>query len=258
MIEWVYVGITLLAAVGGLMIHSLSISGAIAAFFVGVFISFGFEWKGLVLLGVFFVSSSLWSKFQNQKKESLHEKVEKGECRDYMQVLANGSVPALISLIYIFSPSTIWLEMFIVSLAAANADTWASEIGSISKQPPRLITTWKMVEPGTSGGVTILGTISALAGAFFIAMVSYFLWRDIHFLYITLFGFLGSMIDTWLGAVWQKNYRCAVCGLETEKKQHCGHVTVGLKGFRFMNNDMVNWLSIGSTTILYAFVTKLL
>jgi uncharacterized protein (TIGR00297 family) len=255
--EWIYIVVTFLVAFGGWLVRSLSVSGAVAAFFVGSLISLGFEWKGLIMLGAFFVSSSLWSKFQKHKKLSVFEKVEKGDQRDYVQVFANGSVPALISLIYFFSPSTLWLEMFIVSVAAANSDTWASEIGSLSKQPPRLITTWKMVDRGTSGGMTLLGTIAAIGGALFVGIVSSVLWHDIHLVFVGLFGFLGSMIDTWMGAVCQVNYRCVVCGLETEKKQHCHQVTIRLKGWHFINNDMVNWLSIIFTTILYFFVTKL-
>ncbi|WP_083979302.1 DUF92 domain-containing protein [Bacillus alveayuensis] len=255
--ELIYVVITFIATFGGWLVRSLSISGAVAAFFVGLFISFGFAWKGLIILGAFFVSSSLWSKLQKHKKESVLEKVEKGEQRDYVQVLANGIIPAIISLVYFFSPSMLWRDMFIVAIAAANSDTWASEIGSLSKQPPRFITTWKIVERGTSGGITFLGTIASIAGALFIGIVSFVLWNDIYLVLISLFGFFGSIIDTWIGAVGQANYRCFVCGVETEKKQHCGQRTIRIKGWRFMNNDMVNWLSILSATILYFFVTKL-
>jgi uncharacterized protein (TIGR00297 family) len=255
--EWIYIVITIIVAFGGWIVRSLSISGAVAAFFVGLFISIGFQWKGLIALGAFFVSSSLWSKFQKHKKEKMFEKVEKGEKRDYVQVLANGSVPAVISLFYFLSPSTLWLEMFIVSLAAANADTWASEIGSLSKRQPRLITTWKIVESGTSGGVTLLGTTAAAGGAICIGIVSLCLWNNIQFIFVSLFGFLGSMIDTLLGAAYQTNYRCTVCGMETEKKWHCRKETVHIKGWRFINNDLVNWLSVVSTVILYFFVTRL-
>ncbi|RAK22392.1 uncharacterized protein (TIGR00297 family) [Anoxybacillus vitaminiphilus] len=255
--EWAYIAVTFIVAFGGWLVRSLSVSGAVAAFFIGLFISLGFESKGLIMLGAFFVSSSLWSKFQKHKKIAVFEKVEKGDERDYVQVLANGSVPALISLIDFFSPSALWLELFIVSLAAANSDTWASEIGSVSKQPPRLITTWKTVERGTSGGVTLLGTVAAIGGALFVGIVSFVLWHNIHLVFAGLFGFFGSMIDTWMGAVCQVNYRCAVCGLETEKRHHCGQGTIRIKGWHFMNNDIVNWLSILSATMLYFFVTKL-
>jgi uncharacterized protein (TIGR00297 family) len=257
MSEWVYVVAVMAVAIGGWWVRSLSVSGAIATMFVGLAVAAGFSWKGLFVLGAFFISSSFWSNFQQQKKLKLLEKIEKGSRRDYIQVLANGSIPAVISLCSIYFSSIPWLDMFIISIAAANADTWASEIGSLSKQSPRLITTWKKVEAGTSGAVTLLGTLAALGGALFIAVVSSSLWSGVPIAVISIFGFFGSFFDTYLGAVWQTTYRCVVCGIETEKKYHCMRETVRIKGCRFINNDIVNWLSIMCSLIVYFFVTKL-
>jgi uncharacterized protein (TIGR00297 family) len=255
--EWVYVVAVIAVAIGGWWVRSLSVSGAIATVFVGLAVAEGFSWKGLVVLGAFFISSSFWSNFQQRKKLKFLEKIEKGSRRDYIQVLANGSIPAVISLFSIYFSSVPWLDMFIISIAAANADTWASEIGSLSKQSPRLITTWKKVEAGTSGAVTLLGTLAALGGAVFIAVVSSWLWSGIPIVIISIFGFFGNFFDTYLGAVWQTTYRCVVCGIETEKKHHCMRETVRIKGYRFINNDIVNWLSIMCSIIVYFFVTKL-
>jgi len=257
MIEWMYVATILTVVIGGFFIRSLSVSGAITAFFVGISVAIGFGWKGMALLGIFFLSSSLWSKFQRDRKTKIMETVEKGEQRDYLQVLANGSVPSLISILYYYFPSTVWIELFIVSLAAANADTWASEIGSLSKPPPRLITTWKVVPPGTSGAVTLLGTTAALGGAFSIGIIGFVLWGSINIVYVSLFGFLGSVIDTILGVLCQSGYRCPVCGLQTEKTKHCGQRTKHTRGWILVNNDAVNWLSIAGTTTLYLLLLSL-
>lgn len=255
--EWMYVAAVLTVAIGGFFVHSLSVSGAVATVFIGLAVAAGFSWKGLCLLGVFFVSSSFWSHFRHQQKQKLVEKVEKGAQRDYIQVLANGSIPAAISLLSLVFPSSLWQAMFIVSIAAANADTWASEIGSTSQQPPRLITTWKKVEPGTSGAVTLLGTFASFFGALVIAIASSQLWKDVPIFVVTIIGFLGSLFDTYFGAVWQAMYRCDVCGIETEKRAHCGKKTVRIKGVRFIDNNLVNWLSIACSSIVYFFVTKL-
>lgn len=255
--EWVYVAAIIAVAIGGWWICSLSVSGAVATVFVGLAVVLGFSWKGLLILGAFFVSSSCWSQFQQKRKTKMLEKIEKGAQRDYIQVLANGSIPAALSLLSIYFPSPHWLDMFIISIAAANADTWASEIGSLGRRPPRLLTTWEKVEAGTSGAVTMLGTCAALAGAFFIAVVGSFLWPNIPVVTVSFFGLLGSFFDTWFGAVWQTTYRCQICGIETEKKEHCGQKTVRIKGYRLINNDVVNWLSILSSIIVYLFVTKL-
>jgi uncharacterized protein (TIGR00297 family) len=255
--EWLYVFASVIVAIGGWFIRSLSISGAIATVLVGTIVGKGFSWKGMILLGIFFVSSSIWSKIGKKRKQQLLEKVEKGECRDYIQVFANGGVPALISFLSILNPSPLWLNLFIISIAAANADTWASEIGSLSRQPPRLLTNFKKVEVGTSGAVTLLGMIAAFLGAAFIGIASAFQWETISIIMIAFFGWLGSFFDTLFGALWQTVYRCPICGLETERKEHCGQKTVRIKGYYFINNDVVNVLSIACSTIIYVLVNSI-
>lgn len=255
--EWLYVAAVLIVAIGGFLIRSLSLSGAAATVLVGLAVAVGFSWQGLCLLGVFFVTSSFWSHFRHQQKQKVMEKVEKGAQRDYIQVLANGSIPAGLSLLSLAFPSPFWHVLFVVSLAAANADTWASEIGSVAQQSPRLITTWKKVEPGTSGAVTVAGTLASYLGALLIAAVGFLLWNDVPVVTVSLFGFFGSLVDTYFGAVWQAEYRCAVCGIETEKRKHCRSDTVRIKGHDWFNNDVVNWLAIFCSIIVYFLVTKL-
>src|SRR5262249_15057089 len=64
------------------------------------------------------------------------------------------------------------LAAFVGAMATANADTWATEVGTLSTEEPRLITTGEPVAPGTSGGVTLLGTGAALAGAVSVGVVT--------------------------------------------------------------------------------------
>ncbi|WP_027407799.1 DUF92 domain-containing protein [Anoxybacteroides tepidamans] len=255
MSEWGYLIAIAAVAVGGFLVRSLSVSGAVATVLVGLAVAYGFSWKGLLLLGAFFASSSFWSHFRKQQKQRVAEKVEKGSQRDYIQVLANGSIPAFIGILSFLFPSSIWEGMFVVSIAAANADTWASEIGSISRHRPRLITTWKKTEPGTSGAVTMLGTLASFSGALVIAVIGAYLWSSISVVMISVIGFFGSVFDTYMGAVWQALYRCRVCGIETEKKEHCNKETVQIKGKPLINNDLVNWLAIACSTAVYFFVT---
>ena len=113
--------------------------------------------------------------------------------------MANGGVAALAAL---FGN---W-PAFAGSLAAATADTWATEIGSRSTSPPRLVTNWKAVAPGTDGGMTLMGTLGAIAGAGFIAGTSYLLgFRWV--LAIALAGALGMLLDSILGATVQGKVR---------------------------------------------------
>jgi len=238
----------------GWKMKSLTGSGAIGAIVIGLSIYLGFSIQGLLLLGCFFVSSSLLSKFQSVKKSNLHDMLEKGDRRDIVQVLANGGVPAILSLVQATGQSfgQVVLLGFCISIAAANADTWASEIGTLSKQNPRLLLTFKKVERGTSGAVSLLGSFAAVVGSAFIAIGAGVLfslsWYPIAL--VILFGFMGNLLDTLLGQTIQVKYICTVCGKLTEKQYHCHNRGLKMKKFSFLNNDGVNFLSIALATIL--------
>jgi uncharacterized protein (TIGR00297 family) len=237
--------VILLTGFAGYFLKSLTASGALSAVLVGLAVYLGFGVKGLFLLGVFFASSSIWSKYKGSVKSTIEEKLAKGATRDWRQVAANGGAAGLFSIIYYFSNDSIWLIAFAVCLASANSDTWASEIGSLSRNKPIYIRTFKPIEKGTSGAVSLLGSLAALAGALLISMVSFWLFKLSFFLgfLIFLFGYFGNVIDTLLGAFYQQVYICEDCGIETEKKNHCKMATTRIKGSTFVDNDMVNFLS---------------
>jgi uncharacterized protein (TIGR00297 family) len=241
----IVISIISLGGFAGYRVRSLSASGAVAAIFVGIAIYLGFDIKGLILLGVFFASSTYWSKYKSLAKKEMEERLEKGARRDWRQVVANGGTAALFSIFYYFESSIVLLVGFTVALASANSDTWASEIGSLSKKKPIYIRTFRRVEKGTSGAMSILGSTAALLGALLVALVSFLLFPlNIYHLFIVfLFGFIGNIIDTLFGAFYQKVYTCSKCGIETEKKNHCQRPTVRIKGYRLVDNDMVNFLS---------------
>ncbi|MDQ0161344.1 uncharacterized protein (TIGR00297 family) [Bacillus alveayuensis] len=231
----------------------LTFTGSLAAFAIGLSIYIGFGWNGLIVLGIFFASSSLWSKYKKEKKQSLEKIVEKGDQRDSFQVLANGGIPAIMAICsFIYYDVAPWESLFAVAIASANADTWASEIGTLSKRKPRLLWSFKEVDIGTSGAVTMLGTLAAFYGASLIGIAFYMLFtQDVIVLFtVILFGFIGSLLDTVLGSTLQVKYRCKVCRIKTEKKVHCNNRAQKIHGLSFMNNDGVNFLSITLATLL--------
>ena len=176
----------------------------------------------------------------------------KGSRRDWQQVAANGGLASLSSGHYFAVNDRIWLLAFCICNGAANSDTWASEIGSMSKAKPFFIKTFKRVERGTSGAVSLIGTAAALLGAFVIAIASYYLFdlSTVEFLFILILGFGGNIVDTLLGAFVQAGYRCQSCRMDTEKTFHCNQKTKLVKGVSFFNNDMVNFLSGLSAMLL--------
>ena len=139
-------------------VKALSRSGEIAALVLGtvIFGLGGFGWALLLL--TFFISSSVLSRLFGRRKRSLDEKYAKGSERDAWQVLANGGVAGIFALLHAFYPAETWPWVgCAAALAAANADTWATELGVLSPTAPRLITTGRPVEPGTSGGIELDG-----------------------------------------------------------------------------------------------------
>lgn len=238
-------GIIIIACFVGYKDKSLTKSGAFAAIFVGLAVYLGFGIKGLILLGTFFASSSSWSKYKSSAKRQIEEKLAKGATRDWRQVAANGGAAALFSIVHYFHQDDLWLIGFVVCLASANSDTWASEIGSLSKNNPIYIRTFKRIEKGTSGAISLLGSSAALGGALLISLISMWLFQlsIAESLIIFLFGYIGNIIDTLIGAFYQQEYKCKKCGIHTEKRVHCGLSTIRIKGFPFVDNDMVNFLS---------------
>lgn len=230
-------------------LQSLSWTGAGAAVLVGIIV-FGLGgWRWAVLLLAFFVSSSALTRAFKKDKLGMNEKFSKGGRRDAGQVLANGGVAALFVICHLLLPAAAWPWMgFAGALAAVNADTWATELGVLNPNPPRLITNLnRRVERGTSGGVSLWGTISSLLGAALIAALAFWLAPDPLpqwpvFLVIALSGLAGSLSDSLLGATVQAMYLCPADQKETEKHplHSCGTPTVRLRGWKWLDNDWVN------------------
>jgi len=227
--------------------HSLSKSGAWGALLEGTII-FGIGgWKWAVLLMAFFVSSSILTRLFGKKKVSVNEKFDKGGRRDIGQVLANGAIASIFAGLHFFFPAASWTWVaFAASLAAVNADTWATELGVLNPSLPRLITTGKPVEHGTSGAISFYGTLAATTGAALIAILGALLgpvsqvWTNLGTIFIA--GLLGALFDSFLGATVQAIYRCPHCDKETEKHplHTCGNETIQVRGWSWLNNDMVN------------------
>ena len=232
--------------------HSLSRSGAWGAFLEGTII-FGLGgWRWAVLLLAFFVSSSALTRLFAKRKATLDEKFDKGGQRDIGQVLANGGIASIFAGLYFFFPEASWTWVgFAASLAAVNADTWATELGVLSPSMPRLITNGKPVERGTSGGISLYGTLAATSGAALISLLAILVVPStfsLHispaflFLILTISGLAGSLFDSFLGATVQAIYHCPHCDKETEKhpSHTCGTQTVQTRGWKWLNNDLVN------------------
>lgn len=221
---------------------SLSARGAVAAFVVGwLACAAGWEWAALLL--AFFVTGSALSRLPSQREREVEEVVEKGAVRDPFQVFANGGVFALAAVGALLNPSAIWPLAAAGALAAATADTWATEIGTRFGGTPRTILTGRAVRRGTSGAVSATGLLASAAGAALIATLAQALGIA-GFAAVLIAGVGGALADSLLGATVQERRMCHACGTMTERRLHpCGTESRHAGGIAGVNNDVVNLLA---------------
>lgn len=227
---------------------SLTRSGALAAVVVGTTVYGLGDWRAAIILLAFFFTSSFWGKILQARGRRPEGAYSKGGKRDAGQVLGNGATAALLLVILEMLPGAAWpLLAFAGALAAVNADTWATELGALAPKPPRLITHLRQtVPPGTSGGVTLAGTLSALLGALLIASLSLLLLPGFSLaggVAVAVGGLVGALLDSYLGATLQAMYRCTTEHVVTEQHpfHRCGARTVHIRGWGWLNNDWVNF-----------------
>lgn len=276
--------LSIMVAVIARSLGALSASGAAAAVFVGgiIFGFGGFEWA--VLLLVFFISSSILTRLTSKSKLEAGEKYSKGSTRDWGQVLANGGLGAILVGWYYYcsqipgdipldlSDYVVWIA-YAGSLSAVAADTWATELGVFSRNQPRLITSGRPVERGTSGAVSLLGSIAAAMGAFTIGIfASLFDPIDLSIkfdslviiLCVSIGGLCASFFDSYIGATIQGMFYCSICDKETERfpVHTCNSPTKKIRGFSWMNNDWVNFFAslfgMGVSTELWILYTSII
>jgi uncharacterized protein (TIGR00297 family) len=245
-IERAAAGIALAAGVAGAArwARALTTGGAIAATIVGAAsVAAGWSWGALLL--AFFLSSSALSRIGiDIKQRHTSGILDKEGARDAVQVLANGGVFALAALGHGALPWDGWLAIGGGALAAATADTWATEIGTLARSAPRLITTWRPAPPGTSGAVTAMGTLAMVLGSAFLTLGMLAAVWPRHVVAASFAGgVLGALADSLAGATMQARRRCASCDARTERAIHsCGAHTVHVGGAVWMTNDAVNFL----------------
>jgi uncharacterized protein (TIGR00297 family) len=216
----------------------LRVDGAMALAIVGWIVFSGQAYALVAILLLFFVSSSLLTRIGRDKLVQRDALSGRGAA----QVVALGSVPAFAVVVHALEGSMIWLGAATAAVAAACADTWATEIGRHSQQRTFLITTLRPCERGTSGGVSALGLLGAFAGAACIGASGWVLGlvTIAGATMVAVAGFGASLIDSVLGATVQHRYYCARCGESSEEPAECHGRQKGRRSWSALSNEGVN------------------
>ena len=219
--------------------RALTLDGAMAAAAVGAVVFFRGGVPAAASLLAFFGSSSALSRLGHSRKASGPLAQAKGARRDAWQVLANGGIAALCIALG-------GRPGFVGALAAAGADTWATELGMLAARRPRLITTLRPVAPGASGGITPEGLMASMGGALVVGSAwSLFGGGGAGVRVALVAGACGSLVDSVLGATVQALYRCPACGAASEAPHHtaCDRPGRLVRGRAWITNDTVNALA---------------
>lgn len=164
----------------------------------------GLTW--FLLLLAFYLLGGAFTRYGYAYKSKLGIAQSHGGVRGYKNVYSNSLVPLILAICYGVYGNDIFIYAFIGSVATANGDTLASEIGETSSIKPRMITTFKETNPGVDGGVTPLGEVASFVGALFIGLLATGTGMAGGYGIIagTIGGFLGTNFDSLLGATLQK------------------------------------------------------
>ena len=222
----------------------LNFDGAIVGGLMGGAILFFGGWVWIVPPLAFFATASLLSAWSARKRGLDVSLQVRGGRRDAVQVLANGAVGWVLVILnhFIPAPGAYWL--FAAAFAAAAADTFATEIGTAVRGRTWSIVTALRVDPGTSGGVSVAGTLAAVLGGLVVALAAVgaegeFALRAI--LVVSVAGFLAAAADSLLGATVQGRYRDHT-GRITDAAVSNGVANEHIGGSAHVDNDMVNLL----------------
>jgi uncharacterized protein (TIGR00297 family) len=189
-------GFAVLAWLAGGVNISGSLAGSAVAFIMAVR-----DLRMFLALLVVFAVTLVATRAGHARKQQLRTAEPDGG-RTAAQAMANLGIAALVVAI----TPTGWPVLALAALAEAAADTSSSEIGMAFPGKTLLITTFKSVPAGTDGGISLFGTIAAITGAASVAMVAgvtgLVSLRDVAI--IILAGFLGTLVDSLLGALFER------------------------------------------------------
>ena len=228
----------------------LDFPGAVGSFIVGLVIAIFTNIYWLITLIAFLVITYGVTKINFSYKKAHGVAQGKHGERGLINVAANGSILAVIAVFRFQLGFPFAGLLFITGISAAASDSFANEIGVLSKKTYLITNLRKRVLPGTDGGVSVLGTFASVFGAIIPAIIGWILISEFNLnlypithqqqlpmigytlLLPIIMGIIGCQIDSVLGATFQRK--------------------------KVINNDQVNFFSILFTILITAVIILLI
>ncbi len=243
----------------GRRVRLLTVSGQVAVIAAVTIVTAAESWVWGVLVVLHLVTSGVVILFRQGQKAAISDRFWQGSVRDWLQISARIGWPVVLALLSATLRQTHHFAAFIGALATASADIWSTELGVLSDEEPRLITTRRQVPLGTPGAVSLLGILAGAGAAWLIGFVGLLLtaiqqWPSEPLIgpqltwlpfAAMLGGTVGSLTDSVLGATAQAIYYCPECKVYTEDPVHtCGHTAEPVRGWPWMTNELIDFVSI--------------
>jgi uncharacterized protein (TIGR00297 family) len=236
--------------------------GLLASMMVGFAVIYGGGITWFVIVAVFFILGVVFTLYKYGYKKKLGSAQGKRGERSWPNILANGGLASVFSVGEFLRQDPAFEALFLGAVAAAAADTVATELGLLNKTQPRLITRPSMaVSPGTSGGVSLCGYLGAFVASMAIGVMALVLrvmgTSPLVIAFCVTAGMGGATVDSVIGATVQRKGICKVCQKQTEELTHCGERTKMTGGIAFVENNFVNVIATLAGAIFFLTIATL-
>ena len=214
------ISVNLIVAIAGYAARTVSGGGAICGAIIGTAIFASLGWQGWMLLFMTFIAASIASRAGLARKQQLGIAEERGGRRGPGNAIANTGVAAIAAVLAGLDVHADAARLaFAAALVTGGSDTIASEIGKAIGRHTVSVTTLRRVPPGTSGAMSLEGTLAGVAGAIGLgaaaAALGIVAWAQLPA--IVIGATAGSLLESWLGAT--------------------------LEGPGILNNDVLNFIN---------------